>query len=206
MEKTPHHLVQIVDNNTKNSNLLRLPGEIRNMIWALAMGGNYVRVKRVIHNITGNKFWVKTKLYAQATLTDNTLRSSGFKLPQVCRQIYAETATLGYKLNTFILEHNNWPKEAIGHLLLAQKDAVESILLEMTLFESYISSNVGYSIRSRYPNLKRIEVPDCAFGFKQFPSGNDHWMNASTHGWWWEWAIEKIQQKEGQNIEIIFYS
>ncbi len=69
--------------NTRNSPLLRLPVEIREMIWEYTLSCSPIRP-------WSNQFSPSP----QPSPTDK------FPLLRVCRQIYAETAALPYTLNT----------------------------------------------------------------------------------------------------------
>jgi len=71
------------------SPLLRLPPELRNMIFALALDHGTIRPKI-------GKTWLEPKL-------KNYPIRERFGLLFTCRQIYAETALLPYKLNTFVV-------------------------------------------------------------------------------------------------------
>lgn len=61
---------------------------------------------------------------------------SAFHLPEVCRQIYAETATLACSVNTFLIssrkrENMLWVK----HLSVAQRDAIHAVELNESYFQ-----------------------------------------------------------------------
>ena len=96
--------------NARDSPLLRLPAEIRNMIFRYAVGGNEIHVQRAFVYRTSKKWRDNSNSYwhGRAThLGDRRLKAlaqgTAFHFPEVCRQIYAETATLAYAINTFIL-------------------------------------------------------------------------------------------------------
>ncbi|KAI8940198.1 hypothetical protein NX059_003904 [Plenodomus lindquistii] len=69
------------------SRLLRLPGELRNQIWELALGGHI--------------FGTNTRASFFSALLVTRLAPNPFALLQVCRQIYAETALLPFQLSEF---------------------------------------------------------------------------------------------------------
>jgi hypothetical protein len=67
---------------------------------------------------------------AQSTRFTNDRQLSAFHLPEVCRQIYAETATLAYSTNTFLLcSHDPFWLPWIRALSLTQREAITSIEL-----------------------------------------------------------------------------
>jgi hypothetical protein len=91
--------------------LLRLPAELRNLIFEYAMEVNTVSIQRQSNEST-SKQWCETSTstwHGRAThLGDRRRKNIGiaFHLPEVCRQIYAETVTLGYATNTFSLSYS----------------------------------------------------------------------------------------------------
>jgi hypothetical protein len=104
-----------VNLNASHSPLLRLPGEVRNKIWELAMGGNYIEVPGDYDtnpkgNAISNPTWPE---YVPLSL---------FHLPEVCRQIYSETAVLAYRLNIFVISisigcsNRKWIKKLLPEL------------------------------------------------------------------------------------------
>lgn len=74
--------------NNQDSPLLRLPPEIRNRIWHLALGGKLIR-----HNVYGRGRY--------RMMPRPSERENAFDLLRTCRQIYAETALLPFSANTF---------------------------------------------------------------------------------------------------------
>jgi hypothetical protein len=62
---------------------------------------------------------------------------AAFHLPEVCRQICAEAATLAYKLNTFKLR--SYDREWIDGILPAQRDAITAIEPPVTIAEAYVT-------------------------------------------------------------------
>ncbi|OAG21611.1 hypothetical protein CC77DRAFT_817030 [Alternaria alternata] len=110
METTPDYLVETIQKNATDSPLLRLPAEIRNTIFRYAVGGNKIRIRRAVVYRTSKKWRENSNLlwHGRADhLDDRRFKDQGtaFHLPEVCRQIYAETATLGYATNIFILPY-----------------------------------------------------------------------------------------------------
>ncbi|KAF1840370.1 uncharacterized protein K460DRAFT_410962 [Cucurbitaria berberidis CBS 394.84] len=206
MEKTPENLVGIVKRNASNSPLLRLPGEIRNHIWALAMGGHYIKIEEVVYRKTTESLWMKTTYRAPANIEDRICPPSAFRFPEVCRQIYSETATLGYKLNTFVFDHYiSYNSKWMARLLPGQKSAITSVVLESVMFEGYVANISVGSLRLTLPNLKRIEVPRNALSlvmvFNRAVDPTGLWTSAQ----WREWVVGEVKKKEGNDIEVSFH-
>jgi hypothetical protein len=90
-----------VQHNNTSSPLLRLPGEIRNLIWKFASSdGPDIEI---IDSTSDNGQPVFCETPVQPQDSDAPSASfSNFCLPRVCRQTYAETATLGFSAATFI--------------------------------------------------------------------------------------------------------
>lgn len=77
------------------SPLLRLPPEIRNMIFGHATRWRYD--VELYYNGFGELSMSGYSTYCSRAM----LRFLGLRLPQVCRQIYSETATVLYRENNF---------------------------------------------------------------------------------------------------------
>ncbi|KAI8940196.1 hypothetical protein NX059_003902 [Plenodomus lindquistii] len=69
------------EQNAQQSPLLRLPGELRNQIWELALGGNVCEIKKYYD------------------VPEHCRENFPTALLQTCRQVFAETALLPYSLN-----------------------------------------------------------------------------------------------------------
>lgn len=92
--------------------IFRLPGEIRNMVYAYALGGNTWTV-----NMSGGR----TKPRA-----DNATKN-GSALLQVNRQIYAEAHLFPYRYNTFEGRHNGHLQEWTQSLTAAQRESITCV-------------------------------------------------------------------------------
>jgi len=91
--------------NAANSPLLRLPAEIRNLIFAY------------VFDVTGYELELADHHYARRAVLSGSgayLRTYVLRLLLVCRQVHAETALLAYELGSFIFRANEWdPHEAV---------------------------------------------------------------------------------------------
>jgi hypothetical protein len=100
-----------VKRNAEQSPLLRLPAEIRDMIWKLALGGNVIRPVRSKSHVRG--FFHP---FPQVDTNGPHPPAYRFSLLQVCRQIYSEAASLPCHLSTFCfyddLDLELWQRQA----------------------------------------------------------------------------------------------
>ncbi|KAJ8112266.1 hypothetical protein OPT61_g5329 [Boeremia exigua] len=106
-----------------NSPLLRLPAEIRNTIFEIATY-EYEKIG-LYFNRKGNYSRSGYSTRVQKSMS----KHAAFTLPQVCRQIYAETATLIYRVNTFSFATHRGLKKWISKRLPAELEAVEHLEL-----------------------------------------------------------------------------
>lgn len=115
--------------NQAESPLLRLPGELRNRIYELAVGGNIIVVTK------SYKRWRKTSVYltsadpsgpdaksAQASIRAPV--SGIFTIGLVCRQLHRETALSQYAKNLF-----HFDSMTAGQILLESLNSAQRALL-----------------------------------------------------------------------------
>jgi hypothetical protein len=185
--------------------LLRLPGEIRNKIWEFAMGRYYVNIKEVVHSKTATSLYMKVAGCAQISPTDDTPQAHAFHLPEVSRQVYSETATLGYKLNTFIIDFDMaGNKEHMEALLPGQREAITTLMPETHFFEAYVQDLYRKPLIQMFPNLNRIEVPGDALRLilmfdRSIVAGS------RTSKEWETFFAQKIKEKEGGRVQVTFH-
>jgi hypothetical protein len=189
-----------VNLNTSHPPLLRLPGEVCNKIWDLAMGGNYIQVPGGYDTIP------KGNAISNPTWPEY-VPLSAFHLPEFCHQIHSGTAVLAYKLNIFVIgigigrSNKKW----IKNLLPTQRDAITAIAPTEEFLDDYICGTYKKSMKDTFPNLEFIEVTESAFSrvrcYGTICRGTEDF---STPEEWEEWEIRRIQKKEGDDIEIEF--
>ncbi|CAO2657085.1 Nn.00g058880.m01.CDS01 [Neocucurbitaria sp. VM-36] len=204
MEETPKQLVKIVQRNAKMSPLLRLPGEITNIIWAFALGGQYIPVAEPTSSLMYG-YWL-SQVCALPIAEDETHELCGFHLPKVCRRIYSETATLSYSLNTFeVCFEKGFEFAWANKLLPAQKDAVTSIALEPTIPGTRVTdASVGLT-RTMFPNLKRIELTTLSLGVIVKLCKIADTTAPRTFAEWKKCTVNHIKAKEGDDVEVILH-
>ncbi|KAJ4372527.1 hypothetical protein N0V83_004302 [Neocucurbitaria cava] len=138
---------------------------------------------------------------------DGSCLPSSFHLPEVCRQIYSETATLGYALNTFSI---GW---AVGYevawanqLLPAQKNAVASVApSDVLFFARYIVlRNPRGFLSATFPNLKSIELSRGVLGMLPGALPLLDPSKSWTEKDWSEWLVDRIKTVEAEGVQVIF--
>ncbi|KAH8733005.1 hypothetical protein GQ44DRAFT_766072 [Phaeosphaeriaceae sp. PMI808] len=141
--------------NQRESSLLRLPAEIRNIIYEYVLGGRTYRFKDALH-------------FKHARLNTNGERHT-LGLLSVCHQIYSEASLLPYSLNTFSFrEFEMSLRPFLHHRHLAHFRAIKSIELVTyqaarmwaapACFSPDFTEIREMGILRRLPNLKEIRV------------------------------------------------
>jgi hypothetical protein len=195
-----------------NSPLLRLPAEIRNNIWAYACGGNKVMLP-ARWNTTMKGGAVDLIRTADGTLTtfsfhSTTRKPAAFHLPEVCRQIYAETALISYKTNTFVCtEVVVSRRHPMARLMAAHRRAIKS--LELFPYECacivHGSDTALVSILRAWPNICRVIVTPEAMNWVRI------WRNGQTTeraDWneeqWHAWVKDCLTRCKEGGFEVVF--
>jgi hypothetical protein len=211
--------------NAIKSPLLRLPPEIRNKIWTLAVQVDRVQVctrycTRTSHNL-------RTKGGAVAVEDDGAVASlhqkfdsdccsirqlGAFHLPEVCRQVYIETATLSYSSNVFLvgpgsMVYKNWSKKKT---LLAQRDAIARVELEYDILDDqiYRCHSLGRSLKQRgFRNLTHIHVPLrtrnlLVKGWRKFHFTYTPDLEEPEE--FLTWCETRLKQIEGSDLVVVF--
>jgi hypothetical protein len=118
------------------------------------MGGNYIEIPDDYNTSP------KGSAISNSTWPEERVLLSAFHLPEVCRQIYSETAILAYKLNIFVIgigigrSNKKWIKK----LLPAQRDAITAIAPTDAFLNNHICCKNKKSMKDTFPNLEFMEV------------------------------------------------
>jgi len=156
---------------------LRLPVEIREIICKFAMGGNLVIIKHSEIPVQARYPKHHGSAYCGKLSGVKQKRPSAFHLPEVCRQLYSETATLGYALNTFMWNQDDfagrfvrlcdmlrvWTQKRVPAHINAITD-VQFDALPATRGERDIV-DVVTSMKAVLPSIKRVYHPIFEFAF-----------------------------------------
>jgi hypothetical protein len=210
--------------NAVESPLLRLPPELRIKIWTLAVKVDRAQVTPSLHHWT-YKPTTPQKGGAVAIEEDGgiimqhpdpdlggccpTRQCGAFHLPEVCRQIYVEAATLAYSSNIFTVDRRffllkNWARTS---LLPAQRDAIAAVELDKDVLRDYLLYQprrplVACGLR----NLTHVHVSlhtqidylrDYPLGSPTRPYNADVWC------WLEEEFKAKFKQTEGTDLAVI---
>ncbi|CAN9397304.1 unnamed protein product [Alternaria alternata] len=129
---TPNqHYLRISQRNAEESALLRLPPEIRNLIWSYAVHAETL---------------VSVHLVSRRYPTEWPVQG----MSRVCRQVHAETRLLAYTVNTFTLVNTAYLTAWLMMLLPEQKAAIQRIQVGDYQF--------SYDFLQLLPGLKSIVV------------------------------------------------
>jgi hypothetical protein len=180
--------------NKIESPLLKLPGEVRTLIWGFATDD--------IRIMPGDK-----------TAQNDTW---AFQLPRVCRQVYAETAELAYAKARFtfmwMMDVSIWAKLRIS----AYHEAVTTVQClgySASVHEDGKSYPDSEPLRKYLPGLKTVLVSLTDRG----RSRDTYWMTGNniydvTFSGLKDWTDERdtieanIKNQEGNNIQVLFRS
>jgi hypothetical protein len=189
--------------------LHRLPGEIRNKIWEYALGG---------HRFHGRKPYKRTP-------DTHPKPKNYFALQQVCRQIYAETNHLPFKLNEFYFVSEasfdgldrNRPLRNVQNLrtklLNVRRETITQVCIATSGAEQmakYNSFSTGGGLEALpwafpvdiFPGLKRVVVEVGKLEPMRYPQGSnksdiERVEKAKTR------LVEHIREHH-KEVEIIF--
>ncbi|KAF2874970.1 hypothetical protein BDV95DRAFT_603747 [Massariosphaeria phaeospora] len=219
VENPPEHLVDIVQANSANSPLLRLPAHIKIKIYLLAMGGSMIRVK-VATSKDYSQSWRKrsdSTWHGRATHLKSRKTSAGtaFHLPETCRQIYRETALLGYSENKFLFDgdteisfsHIRLPEQAIVHWsrsrTAAQLAAIKWFEAPRHYVHDYLLWVNRPSVKTLFPGLKQLQVPYSIILFIR-QLGPFDLVSGRNMIQFWVATLNRIRGKEGPGVQATF--
>ncbi|KAI4931943.1 uncharacterized protein J4E92_003841 [Alternaria infectoria] len=176
------------------SPLIRLPGELRNRIYELAVGGNIIAVtgfyrrpgKLSVYLTSANTSGPDAKS-AQASLRAPV--SGIFTIGLVCRQLHRETALIQYAKNLFHFDIMYHGQEFVDSLSSAQRALLTSISVRI---DTYSMARWLYRYPRKSPDVLGLFLPQVERVYispEQFKS----------HHWWDE---ERILKVIGHNLKI----
>lgn len=146
---------------------------------------------------------------------------AAFHLPEVCRQIYSETALTAYTHSTFIVGEDCLTfQNDLNFLQNAQRRAISSIEPDYKALAYRVKQQIDHDRRIRidpssrlapnktfkwryFPNLKTIVVTKVAFRYMQLRVTSGPKKGTSREKWQ-EWLTELLQRGEGKGVEVEF--
>src|SRR5690242_12349472 len=137
--------------------------------------------------------------------------TAAFHLPEVCRQIYAETVLTAYRQNTFVFGvRHTFPNDTFKRLMIAQRRAITKIQIECDyLFWHMVDANVHLKyhkrVTDRLPNISTIVVTEAVLrGIKLIFSDRPGTGNFRNEGMWHAWISQKFEKIYGNGIKVAF--
>jgi hypothetical protein len=142
---------------------------------------------------------------------------TAFRLPEVCRSIYQETATLGYFLNDFVFvgevspspgkqnvpdgSFEGWAMERIP----AQLHAIATIRPHwIDVTEQLGSKDNIRAFKQFYPNFKKLLVPKRTVSLEANAPGHGDPMRKLLRQQAKMVIATRIKEIEGDDVEVIF--
>ncbi|KAF2001236.1 hypothetical protein P154DRAFT_562839 [Amniculicola lignicola CBS 123094] len=145
--------------------LLSLPGEVRNLIWEYTFGSLDIMIRREDYT---NRSIPTGPAYYQRGYPFNPSDLSNFSIPRVCRQIYAETATMPYSHSVISFSFKKPDgAEAVDHIeafskrfTQAARNAIQSVRPDAVISIAIAKGRgrVVQRLTTIFPNLKNLYV------------------------------------------------
>lgn len=203
--------------------LLRLPTEIRNRIWNFACGGQLVKLPskwRTSEKGGAVRYDGDRSLLATGDL--NTICNqrpgptrvlSAFHLPEVCRQIYSETALISYGENvfdlTFIDLHSG---SSMSRLMSAQRRAITTLKPDPRYLCSLPQDAGVWShfkpIRKFLPNVRLLIVTPLAMKAVQLYHIQYTDRTGMAGSWtqeeWRTWLQQELGRWVDESVKMVF--
>lgn len=124
------------------------------MIWGYVVGGHQVDIHG--HH-RGYRFPYRAVVHIEPLESETNSVTPNFQLPQVCRQIYAESAHMVYTLNTFGFSNGDTLDRWVKALPLGWKRVVTSINVPLSYMESYRAGR-RQPFQRKFPKIKRLGI------------------------------------------------
>jgi hypothetical protein len=208
--------------NATDSPLLRHPPEVRHIIWRFTLGGELVQLP--CYDQRG--YAARPRYKQERSVPEHGIMSgysflgikkisSAFHLPQLCRQIYSETALVAFSSSTFVFDSDYLIyNTGILRLRPAQRRAITSIEPSSGALNRSVSKRehprfkLPYAMykpfkQTFFPNLKTIVVSKYAFKYVQQRVSEERGLNLSENEWK-QWLTQALKQREGEEIQVVF--
>jgi hypothetical protein len=183
-----------MDRNAKVSPLLRLSAELRIRIWEYALTHEYITLRLKSRGPRQGK----AAGGARYTAIDGRaeVASSAPYLPETCRQVYIDTATLAYSLNIFYLGVLHDMNVSLKHLsqFPALKHAIRAIEVGQAISVWYNVRKAPF-LKPHFPQLKQLSIRT-SDASRSLGMGHGRAEEFNVF-------IGKIRELEGQEFHIV---
>ncbi|KAI4708984.1 hypothetical protein J4E89_006386 [Alternaria sp. Ai002NY15] len=202
-------LMKIAKANSIQSPLLNLPAEIRNKIWAYAVGYHQVD----IHDYSCVRRWDIRLTHVTHPLTKGPNTSSSFvqptfAVPKVCRQMYVESSAMVYSLNNFGFDNLDTCDRWILGRPLGQRRLIVSVDMPFGYYSLY-KDGFRKLLRQTFPGIVRVNLHTkmaemsqrivTSTWFHTVPTREP--LNDTKQRF-----VDQVKKKEGDGIEVDWYS
>ncbi|KAI4613172.1 hypothetical protein J4E83_007584 [Alternaria metachromatica] len=146
--------IAIVQRNAKESPLLRLPAEIRSIIWKLAIGNPIIRPAW-----GGPIKPLRYRSVFEERASEFPAPRHRFALLRVCRQIYSEAAAYSRQISVFRFYNFGSLQYWLNHATSAQRKAVQKVQFGRYeyILRRWMSRNFAKELK-KLPGLTQVEI------------------------------------------------
>ncbi|USP77329.1 hypothetical protein yc1106_04603 [Curvularia clavata] len=201
-------LLQIAKRNSTESPLLRLPPELRNLIWEHVLGHHDIMINSGTWSSSRSE-WLWSVQCTRSPLSKTGHRcwemiEHTFELPLVCRQTYVEASPMIYTLNRFEFYQTRTFDHFIRNRVLGQRCLISCVTVPVGYFQHYLQHR-RRPFCSKFPNIERIRVKYLAANleivvrrlFERPVEFEDHGLKS--------WIEDYVKHRECRHLEIEWY-
>ena len=150
-------------------------------------------------------------LWSYSYLPQSEKLPSAFHLPEVCRQIYAETGVLAYSRSTFAVGISYLSyRNGISRLAPVQRRAITSIELSPAAIRACVYERRMFKpLKTYFPHLRVVVVSRLALEVVQLgwlgPVATfDDGSAPLSRDAWKLWITQALKKREGNDIDVEF--
>ena len=185
--------------NQLRSPLLRLPAELRNIIYTMALQEGCIEIASQSVSLMSFNTILRAYRYSSSPDEPTGIRYQGSytSFASVCRQMYSETCLLPYTLNTFCFDSHKAMQTWMSCRLAVQRHAITSFKPPTAMIREYIKKQSS-TFKKWLPKLKTLYL--------------DLWAPIETRARtmmdeditsWIEQRKQELEKREGPGVVII---